>query len=408
MLLRAMFAQNLGTGCAFGGLAVSILALQDRYASSLGVATMALSLTVLSMTGLGPIIANLMIRYGLRLVMTSGVVVSLLGYLALAYAPTMLLALAACVLLIGPGAALFAALPPAFLASGWYPHDRGKVMGIVYLPLLVTVIPPIGVDIIQRYGLTAFYLSIVALHVLLLPFMLGIKDPPADLAQAEEEPAIETGGTPGAPTSVLIMSAAIFWVIALGDGILNGTAVTGAGLLLPIVEDHGVSVNTGAALLALSGASSIVGSLLAGYACDRIGPAKTLALAALGFALAWSLIAFTGWLPALTVASFLIGMGSASVFPPLSALVVQVFGFEALPKVLGLLGVITLPFTFAMSPFAGWLHDVSGSYEGAFAILIGTCLLAAAIFIALSRHLAKRPAVPAQTAELHLSSAEAG
>ncbi len=407
MLLRAMFAQNLGTGCAFGGLAVSVLAMQERYTSSLGMATLALSLTVLSMTGLGPVIANLIGRHGLRTVMSSGVVVSLLGYVALAYAPTMPFALAACALLIGPGAALFAALPPAVLASGWYPHDRGKVMGIVYLPLLVTLIPLFGMDIIQRYGLTAFYLSIAGLHVLLFPFMLGIKDPPLDLAQSEDEPALATGETPGLPNSMTILSSAIFLVIALGDGILNGTAVTGAGLLLPIVEARGVSVNAGAVLLALSGASSIVGSLMAGYACDRVGPARTLALASSGFALSWILFAFTGGLAALTAASFLIGMCGASVFPPISALVVQVFGFEALPKVLGLLGVMTLPFTFAMSPLVGLLHDTSGSYDGAFVILIGTCLLAVGIFIGLSRYLA-RQASEVRGATMHLYAAERG
>lgn len=139
-----------------------------------------LSLTVFSMTLLGPIIARLISHLGLRTVMTSGVLTSMVGYLFLAFAPTMLLALAACALLIGPGAALFAALPPAILASGWYPDARGKVMGIAYLPLFVTFIPLIGVDIIQRYGLTSFYLTIVAVHLLLLSLMFGVADPPTE------------------------------------------------------------------------------------------------------------------------------------------------------------------------------------------------------------------------------------
>lgn len=384
MLIRAMFAQNVGTGCAFGGLGVSVLALQDRFHSSLGMATMALSLTVLSMTALGPMIAGLIGRYGLRIVMTSGVAMSLLGYLALAYAPTMPLALAACALLIGPGAALFAALPPAVLASGWYPHDRGKVMGIAYLPLFVTFIPLLGVDIIQRHGLTAFYLSIVAIHLLLLPLMAGVADPPQELLEEQETIAPLTGSA-----KIVTLGSILFWVIVVGDGILNGTAIAGSAHMLPVVKEYGVSVETGAMLLSVSGAASIIGSLVAGYACDRVGAATTLALAAIGFALAWALIAISGWLPVLTIASFLIGFCGASVFPPISALVVQIFGIDALPKVLGLLGITTLPFTFVMSPMAGWLHDLWGSYEPAFATLIGTCLLAAAAFFGISRHLTR-------------------
>lgn len=388
MLLRATVAQNVGTGCAFGGLGVSVLALQDRFHSSLGMATTALSLTVLSMTALGPVIASLISRYGLRNVMTCGVLASMIGYLALAYAPTMPLALAACALLIGPGAALFAALPPAVLASGWYPDDRGKVMGIAYLPLFVTFIPLVGVDIIQRHGLTAFYLSIVGLHLLLLPLTLGVIDPPAELAEEQR-----TTGPALASDQAVSLASPLFWLIVLGDGILNGTAIAGSAHMLPIVEEYGVSIGTGALLLSVSGASSILGSLLSGYACDRLGAAKTLALAATGFSLAWALIAVTGWLPVLTASAFLIGLCGASVFPPISALVVQVFGIDALPKVLGLLGVMTLPFTFAMAPAAGWLHDLSGGYAPAFCALVGSCLLAAVTFFGIMRHLARREAV---------------
>lgn len=395
MLLRAMLAQNVGTGCAFGGLGVSVLALQDRFSASLGTATMALSLTVLSMTALGPLIAGLIARWGVRTVMSTGVLTSLIGYVALAYAPNMALALAACGLLIGPGAALFAALPPAFLAGGWCAHARGRAMGIAYLPLFVTFIPLLGVNIIQRFGLTDFFLSLAALHLLLLPLMLGVLEPPPEIFDEQcsaDGPAVGSG-------QGVILGGAIFWLIALGYGILNGTAIAGAAHMLPMVEEYGASMEIGALLLSVSGGASILGSLLAGFACDRVGPAKTLGLSASGFAIAWVTIALTGWLPALTASAFLIGFCGAAVFPPVSALVAQVYGIDAMSKVLGLLGFMTLPFTFAMSPAAGWLRDVSGNYEPVFAGLIAACLTAAATFFAMSRHLGRKieigPVLPA-------------
>lgn len=387
MLFRAMLAQNVGTGCAFGGLGVSVLALQDRFDASLGTATMGLSFTVLFMTALGPLIAGLIARWGLRVVMSTGVSASLIGYVALAYAPNMPFALAACALLIGPGAALFAALPPAVLAGGWYPHARGRAMGIAYLPLCVTFIPLVGVGIIQRYGLTSFYLSLATLHLFLLPLMFGVIEAPTEVV---DEQRLIQGGASGLAHNV-VLGGAIFWLIALGDGIFNGAAIVGSTHILPIVDEYGASMETGAWLLSVSGAASILGSLLAGYACDRVGSAKTLALAGLGFATAWLIIAVTGWLPALMVSAILIGLCGAAVFPPVSALIVQVFGAQALPKVLGLLGIVTIPFTFAMSPVAGWLRDISGSYEPVFAGLITTCVIAAATFLGISRYLARRP-----------------
>lgn len=401
MLLRAMLAQNVGTGCAFGGLGVSVLALQDRYSASLGTATMALSLTVLTMTALGPLIAGFIARWGIRAVMSVGVATSMVGYLALAYAPSMPLALAACGILIGPGAALFAALPPAVVASSWYPHARGKVMGIAYLPLFVTFLPLIAVSIIQKHGLTNFFLFLAGLHLLLLPLVLSVKQPPAELLAEQDEPVEQD--IAGSTRSIIL--SGIFLLTVLGDGILNGTAIAGSAHMLPIVEEYRVSIETGAVLLAISGGASIVGSLIAGVACDRVGSANTLGLAGLGFAIAWALIAATGWVPALTVASFLIGFCGASVFPPLSALVVEVFGLEALPRVLGLLGISTLPFTFTMSPAAGWLRDISGNYGSAFVMLIGTCLIAAVTFFGMGRHLSRKAKAHHATSEMPLSSA---
>jgi MFS family permease len=385
MLLRATVAQNVGTGCVFGGLGVSVLALQDRFHASMGIATLGISLTVLSMTALGPLIANLLARWGLRRVMSMGVFVSLLGYVLLAYAPSISVVLFACAVLIGPGAAMFAALPPAVLAGGWFPHARGRVTGIAYLPVLSMIIPVIGVSIMQRYGLVGLYLSLALLHLALLPLMLGVVEPPAD---ASDQVALDAPYVEARPGGV--MGSAIFWLIVLGDGILSGTSIAGGSLMLPIIEEHGVSVELGALLLAISGAASIAGSLLAGVACDRWGAANTLGLAGVGFAIAWALMAFTGWLPALTLSASLIGLSGAAVFPPLNALSVEIFGVEALPKILGLLGLLTIPFTFAMTPFSGWLRDVSGSYGPVFIEVVTACLVAATIFFAIGRYFRRK------------------
>lgn len=382
MLLRATIGQNIGTGCVFGGLGVSVLAMQARFDASLATATMSLSLAVFSMTACGPLISGLIGRFGIRAVMTVGVVLSLLGYLVVAFAPSMTVALVSCGLLVGPGTALFAALPPAVLASSWYPHDRGKVMGIAYLPIFVTISPLISIDIIQRYGVTAFFVGIAGLHLLLLPVMLGVAEPPAELLAEQEVVEVPVGSA-----TAVILGNALFWLIVLGDGILNGTAITGSAHIMPILQGYGIAAETGAVLLTVQGAASMLGSLVAGYACDRIGPAFTLGLAGCGFALAWMIMSVTGWLPALSVAALLIGVCGASVFPPVSSLVVLLFGFEALPKVLGLLGIMTLPFTLLMSPTAGWLHDLSGTYAYAFTALVVSCGLAAVTFFGISLHL---------------------
>ncbi len=381
MLICATLSQNVGMGCAFGGLGVSVLALQDRYDASLGVATIGLSLTVFSMLGLGPFVANLMPRFGLRAVMVCGFLTSFTGYVALAFAPSMIFALVACAALIGPGVALTASLPPAVLVSGWYPEARGRALGITYLPILVTVIPVIGVYIIKQGGLTAFYLSLALLSALMLPIVASIREAPR--AAAGEHTTAGHGSTPVSARNVL--GYGLFWLILFGDGILNATNIVGSAHTVPVAIDYGLTMEVGAMLLSISGGASMIGSLLAGYSCDRIGPARTLCFAGLGFALAWTMIAVTGWLPSFAVAAFIIGLSGAAVFPPVSALVVQIFGIDALPKTLSMLGIMGLPFTSAMSPAAGWLREATGDYGAVFAVLITACMIAASVFFWLSR-----------------------
>lgn len=63
---------------------------------------------------------------------------------------------------------------------------------------------------------------------------------------------------------------------------------------------------------------------------------------------------------------------------------------DALPKVLGLLGLLTIPLTFAMSPLAGWLRDTTGNYLTVSATFVTMCLAGAATFFAISRHLSEK------------------
>lgn len=381
MLVRATLIQNVGMGCAYGGLGVSVLALQARYDASLGLAAGGLSLTVLSMMGLGPLVANLIPRWGLRTVMLCGVLTSLTGYVALAFAPSMIFALLACALLIGPGTAFLASLPPAVLVGGWYPDTRGRVMGITYLPLLVTLTPLIGVYIIKLGGLTMFYLSLALLHFLILPLVATVREAP----RTDRGEHATAGHGPTSVSARSLLGHGLFWLILLGDCTLNATNIVGSAHIVPVAKDYGLTIETGALLLSITGGASMIGSLLAGYSCDRIGPARTLSCAALGFASAWAMIAITGWLPSFAIAAFIIGLCGASVFPPVSALVVQVFGIDALPKALSLLGLMGLPFTFSMSPAAGWIRETTGDYGTVFAILITACTISATGFVWLSR-----------------------
>jgi len=381
MLICSFFAQNIAIGCSFGGFAVSVLAIEARYQSSRAMAEMLLALALLSMSLLAPLVGGMVVRMGIRMTMMIGVLVSAVGYLALALAPTMAIALAAAALLIGPGAGLFGSIPASVLASGWYPKAQGRALGIANVPLFIALIPLLGLFVIERFGVDVFFLCLAGLHALLLPLIVGVKEPPS-LAEGTEASALSVVAEKH-PLR-LILSAAMFWLIVLGDGMLNATNITNSAHIIPIAMESGIAPAAAALLLSVGGGASIFGAILSGFLCDRLGAARTLALSGFGSAISWAILASTGWFPALMIAMVLSGACGAAVFPPTSVLVTQVFGKRALPRVLGLLSVFTLPLTFVMSPAVGWVHDMIGNYSMVVLSLTIICALMAVQFLWMS------------------------
>ena len=392
MLVRSFFAQNIAVGCSFGGFAVSVLAVEERYQASRAMAEMILALTLLSMSLLAPLAGGMIVRIGIRMTMIIGVLLSAAGYLTLAFAPTMAIVLAASALLIGPGAALFGALPASVLASGWYPHAQGRALGIANVPLFIALIPLLGLFVIERFGVGSFFLCLAGLHLLLLPLMFGVRDAPI---RAEE-----TGvGTSGENHPLrLILSVAMFWLIVLGDGMLNAINITSAAHIIPIAIERGIAPAPAALLVSIVGVATIFGSILSGFLCDRFGATRTLALSGFGSAISWAIIASTGWFPALVIAMTLSGVCAAAVFPPTSVLVTRIFGARALPRVLGLMSVLTLPLTFVMSPAVGWIHDVIGNYSIIVVSLMIICALIAVQFLWMGQRLNRTDTVDSSLA----------
>lgn len=179
MVFRAFLAQNISVGCAFGAFGVSVLPLQEKFGASRGSATLALALCVLIMGLVSPLIGILIGRIGLRWTMTAGILLSAIGYALLAVAPSMTVVLLLYALPIGIGMSMFGPFPASVLASNWFPNNPGPALGIANMPLLVAVLPMVGMALIRDHGLVAFYLALAMLHLLVLPFILGVSDGPA-------------------------------------------------------------------------------------------------------------------------------------------------------------------------------------------------------------------------------------
>lgn len=377
MVGRAFLAQNVAVGSAFGGFGVSVLPLQQKYGASAGATGLVLALCVLVLGLASPYVGSLIGRIGLRWTMLIGTAISGLGYVALAFAPSMPVVMALYALPIGVGLAMFGPFPSSVLASNWYAHNPGLALGIANTPLFAALLPLIGATIIRDHSLSTFYLVLAGLHVALLPVLLGVSDGPAD--RTHQPDAHGHVAHEMLPARAVLRSGR-FWTMSIGAGFLNAVGIAGVSHLAPFAAERGIDPEQSAALLSLMGGAAVAGSLTVGFLCSRLGAVRTLALVATILAASWAVLLGTTAFSVMALATLTLGACGAGVFPAVNILSGQLFGQDSLPRVIGLFGLVTLPITFCLPPLAGLLHDLAGGYVPVVGLLIGGCVGVAAVF----------------------------
>jgi len=288
---------------------------------------------------------------------------------------------------VGIGLAMFGPFPASVLASNWNAHNPGLALGIANTPLLAALLPVIGMAVIRDSSLTTLYLLLAALHVALLPVLLGVSDSPGDRAHAADAHGhVAHAMVP----SRVVLRTLMFWVMSLGGGFLAAVGIAGVSHLGPFAAERGIAPGETAVLLSVMGGAAVVGSLLVGILCSRLGATRTLALVAVLLGASWGILLATRAFPVMALATLLIGACGAGVFPAVNILAGRLFGQDSLPRVIGLYAIATLPITFLLPPGAGLLHDAAGDYGPVVAAFMAGCA-AIAVAFALSRRVAERP-----------------
>jgi MFS family permease len=383
MVFRAFLTQNVSIGSAYGAFGVTVLPLQEQFGASRGAAALGLALCVLT-TGLsGPLIGAMITRIGLRWTMMLGATLSCTGYALLAAAPDMVTVLLLYALPIGLGTAMLGSFPSSVLASNWNAQNPGPALGITNMPLLLALLPMVGLALIQDHGLGSFYLTLAALHLLLLPVIHGVSDGPEIIGKPAPDPHGHVAYKMPAVRAVLGSPA--FWAMTIGAGYLSAAGITGVSHLVAFAIERGIAASPAALLLSIMGGAAILGSLLSGMLCGRIGASRTLVVMSCGLCASWIVLLSTTAYPPMAAAALLIGMSGAGVYPAVNMLASRLFGQHSLPRILGIYGLATLPLTFSLPPLAGVLHDAAGGYGPVAWFIIGGTALVAILFLTMRR-----------------------
>jgi MFS family permease len=339
-------------------------------------------------------------RFGIRRVVVAALLVVALGS-GLTVFMTASWQLVLCWgVLVGLGTGSMAMSLVATVTGRWFVARRGLVSGVLTAAGATgqLIFLPVVAAVSERWGWRPAALGTTAAALAVTPFVAWLlRDRPRDIGVAPYggTPADDVDPVRGNParTAIRGLAGAVrtrpFWLLA-GGFMICGASTNGLVQphFIPAAHDHGMPVTTAAGLLAVVGIFDVAGTIFSGWLTDRADP-RVLLLAYYGLR---GLSLFL--LPQLfgtdiqaSMIAFIVfyGLDWVATVPPTLALCRQYFGARA-PVVFGWV-FASHQVGAAVAAFgAGFVREVTGSYDGAWYGAAGLCVAAAVLSISIRRN----------------------
>lgn len=372
MVALVCVCTNIGVGFTFGAYGTFMAAMIAEFSASRSLASAGLSLMVACMGLFSPAAAYVVRRWSIRMALAAGLVLISAGWALMSFAASSWQFILAFGLLCGAGAACLIIVPPMTLVNHWFITHRGRAAGIVMVPVMLMLVPPLAAAGITEFGWRATALAMSLIALLLSPLTLLVIDRPQLIGQKplgagrqdeDEVPAVVSCAEQKGPTR-----EPVFWVLMLCGGLYGAAGVAIGGHLVPFALGLGFDLSSAAFLLSIFGAAGLAGGFLGGTLADRIGGARTFAALAFLQVLAWSCLLVPSGYGFLALCAAVIGLCANAMLPVASTLFANVFGRDRFARVMGLFTLLTMPFNIVLPLLAGALYDLSGSYHQVFLI----------------------------------------
>jgi MFS family permease len=364
-------SQNLGAGLAFASFGPLLHANEEHFGVSRSAAAMGMSLIMLAIGLLSPVAGPLMQRLSPRICMSAGAAMSAAGYGLLAMTGTFQLALVAYVL-IGCGVSLTAILGPLAVVSRWFERDRGKILSLVNLPLVLFGGPYLIAALLPTFGRSGVLLGLAGLMALLAPALMTLAEPNARVVEDDAGAAV----TKSLPT---LLTQPSFWLLSLGLGVVAGASSAFLVHVVAFGVGRDLALPEASALISAYAAAGIFGTLLFGWIADAIGPVRALVLSALAQAMLWSVLVVSPD-PFLFLVAAALGVCAVPQNTLHGAAMSALFGPQAV-KAMGLSFALKLPFLFGAAPLVGLLFEATGDYGVPFLACAGALVVATLLFL---------------------------
>jgi cyanate permease len=374
----AWLSHNVVIGSIFGTAGVLLIPLQDRLQVSRGLASIGVPMVIVGSAILASVAGVLAARYSLRRLLAVSGILMALAWLILAVAHSYWLFLVAYGLFLGPAMAIGGSVLPPTIVTRWFQRHRGLAIGIVHLPVVITIMPLAASLFIDRLGVTALFVFLaVFAAATLIPGSLGlIEYPPGnDPHPYANETAVERNARGAVPAGRVftvphLLQNPRFWLLALAVGAVNTSSVTLAAHLPAMGVAWGYAPTRAAALASVMSLIGMAGSIIFGFVSDKLGGARCLALIAFDDVILWSVLLMDLPYTARAVVIALIGMHGSGAIPAISKAMAATFGEASFSRAFGLASTATLPLTVAGVFGFGVIFQSQGSYASGIVAMI--------------------------------------
>ena len=274
--------QNLAFGILYGSFGPLLPSTVERFGISLVTATMAMSVATLAIGASAPLIGIVVQRLSAGAAMTIAAALSACCYGMIAITPSFTVVMA-CYAILGVCGVTMGVIGPLTLVNQSFSTNRGKMLGLIHMPILLMTAPVVIAEAFPALGRTGVLLAVAALFLLIAPVIWwqtrGLS-PAAQVGQPapadRRADAIPPGGVGRRGLALVLVSLAI--------AIIAGGAVVYMAHIVPFGLSRGMTLPVAALLISLFSGFGILGSPVAGWLCDRLGPYWTLVGATLAIA----------------------------------------------------------------------------------------------------------------------------
>lgn len=331
-------------------------------------------------------------RVGPRAVLSVAMALCGLGAVVMSFTSSLLVFTLAAVALVGTGAGAASITVGTTIAARWFTDRRALVVSIAGAGAAagISLAYPIAGTLVRLADWrTAILVMGLAMLAGVLPLAAWlIRSDPADVG-------LRPHGDDGAPRSAAAQAADArrtsvpaamrtsgFWLLAGSFFICGYTSFGVVGThLFPHATREGFTAAETELAFFLMGAMNIVGTMLSGWFCDRLGHKRPLAFFYFFRGLALLILL---WIPNIVVLdawAVLFGLNYIATVPPTAAMTANLFGRRSVGAIFGVISLSHQIGAALGAALGGLTHDLFGTYT--FTWLSAALLAMAAAVMAL-------------------------